>query len=1516
MRIFTKSLLLICFCLLSTQIFAQPTANFTATPIVGCAPLLVQFTSTSTGNPTSYQWNLGNSATSVLANPSTTYTTPGTYTVTLTVSNSNGSNTKTVTNYITVYGAPIVSFSANDTADCPPLLANFTNTSNPVTPGAATYNWSFGDGNVSNLQNPSHNYPYPGYYNVTLVVTNSGGCVASLTKPNYIHVYTPPVADFTASNTNNCNTPASVSFTPTITGSGPYTYSWNYGDGGTGTGANPSHSYTTAGIYTVSLIVTDVHGCKDTMVKPSYVSVGTLTAAFNTNPTSGCVNTPINFNNNSIGATSNYWDFDDGTNTTGTNPSHVYTTAGVYNVKLIVYNGNCSDSLTIPVTINPKPTASFDYLPNPPCPAPVNIQFNNSSTGGTSYYWVFGDGGTSNSMNPNHTYNAAGIYSPELIVTGANGCKDTIIKQDSLIFYPLDLAAGAVPVQGCVPLEVHFSSQTYTTIPSNGALYPYATSVWNWDFGDGGTSTLDTPIHTYTTAGTYTVTLTITTINGCTDIDSFQIHVGILPTAGFTVSPDTICNHGTVYFTNTSINATSYNWDFGDGSATGATNPSHLYTVSGIYTIILTAYNNGCPDTFKMDSVVTVHPPTANFYPKYSCDTPLMVKFVDTATIEATSRHWDFGDGNTSTAISPIHTYSTLGNYTVTLITYNNIYGCTDTMTTIIQLIDPHLSFITPDTAICKGDSITFVPTYTGTPATTYEWYINYWGYTDTSYGQWGYRYNQTGIYNMAVRVMDTHNCWDTAKRNNYIHVSKPTAAFSALPPVGCVPLSVLFTDTSHNIPGAYSVTRVWDFGNGTSTVNTASTNHMYNAAGLYDVTLIVTDNVGCSDTLTKPQYIDARKPIASFHANDTTLCIGQTAQFTNTSVGTSLSAVWDFGDGGTSTAFTTTHSYAATGNYTVKLIVTDPSGCKDSITKVSYINVSKPNAAFSMSDTFAICPPLNVLFTNTTTGAITYAWDFGNSSSSTLQNPSAIYTNPGVYNIQLIVTSNQGCKDTAYGTANVLGYAGGLSYTPLNGCAPLDVLFTANLTNVPSIIWDFSDGVTIPANGSSTTTHTYTTPGAYVPKLILSDGAGCLNSSQGVDTIKVDGILSGFITSPACVNTPIQFQDTSFSFFSPISTWLWNFSNGQQISTVNNPTFQYNSPGNYSVSLIVTNAHGCSDTLQKNITIYPLPIVSAGLDTSVCSGDVAQLMGSGAVSYVWTPATGVSCSTCQNTTATPTSSSNYVVTGTDIHGCVNTDTVHVNVQTITTSAVDNGGNICDDSTFQLLAYGAQTYVWHPSATLDDPNIANPVASPHSTITYTVLAYEGSCPPDSHTVKVVVFPKPIVNAGGDQTIVAGANAMLNATGSNIATFTWSPAITLSCITCSNPTATPKSTTAYRVLATSNYGCKNADTVTIYVLCDQSQLFVPNTFSPNGDGQNDVFFPRGEGLKYIKSFRIYNRWGEKVFEKTGIQLNDEANGWDGKYKGKDLSPDTYVYAIDGECESGEIVSWKGDVTLIR
>ncbi|MBS1782740.1 MAG: PKD domain-containing protein [Bacteroidetes bacterium] len=1516
-------------CFLATIAFAQgPTANFTATPLTGCSPLVVQFTNTSTGNATSYQWNLGNGVTSVQQNPSTTFINPGTYTVTLTVTDGTNSNTKTITNYITVVPNPSINFSATDTMDCPPLVTQFINNTSLGATGAGTYNWSFGDGSVSTLATPSHTYSAPGTYNVTLVATNSAGCVSTLQKSGFIQVFTPPTISFTGTPTSYCGTPDLVNFSTLVNGNGPYTYSWDFGDGGTGTGANPAHLYTTSGNYTVTVIVTDLNGCKDTLVKPNYISTGTLTANFSNTPTAGCVNAPIQFSNSSVGATTYFWDFGDGTNSNSASPSHTYALPGTFTVKLVAYNSPCADSITKQITVNAGPNVNFTFSPLQPCPAPINITFNNTSIGATTFAWTFGDGGTSNSTNPSHNYAQNNFFEVTLTGTNAFGCQTT--KKDTVKIHTLYANISPYSAAGCAPFSVPFGTYIYGIDPFTNLPYPYPSAInsWNWTFGDGGTSNAIAPTHIYTaTNTTLNCTVTVTTTNGCTTSATRQINVGTKPTASFIGFPDTACVKNSVLFTNTSTNTiptTNYTWSMGDGTNLSSKNALYAYQNSGYYKVSLIASNFGCNDTMSKDSAAYILAPTAKWNVAYNCDTPLRVKFYDTLSINPTGHTWYFGDGTTSTAKNPVHTYSALGIYTVSLVTSNNTFGCIDTLTKTIELVNPQINFSTPTTSICRGDSIVFTPTYTHTP-TNFSWQINGaapnwpfnpWSNPNPSSGAWGYRFNQKGVYTISVSTADIHGCRDTATRTNYVLVAKPTALFTATPTIGCAPLVVLFKDTSTNIPGVYSVTRTWDFGNTIGIVTTDTVSHVYPIPATYQVQLIVTDNIGCKDTLVKTNYIQARKPIAAFTASDSIACIGQTINFTSNSTGISLTNNWYFGDGTTATGNTVSKAYTQTGNYTVKLVVIDASGCMDSLIKSAYIKIQKPTAGFTVSDTQAVCPPLTVVFTNTSLNYLNSLWAFGNGSGATIPNPSTIYSSSGIYPVMLIVTDSKGCSDTATRTIKVLGYTGGFTYQPIYGCAPLLVGFKSKISGVPTMIWDFNDGVTQNLNGSDTASHLYISPGGYLPKIILSDNKGCVNANLGTTTIQVDDVLAGFVHTAPCVNTPITFTDTSFSFFKPISTWFWDFNNGQQTSNINPTTFTFPTNGSFKVTLVATNAGGCKDTVTRTIKVNDLPIVGAAFDTTICKGDETPLSAWGANSYTWSPNNGLACATCQNTLAAPVVTTNYVVTGTDANGCKNSDSVIISVKYITTSHTGLGGGICADSVFQLSAWGADKYSWSPAATLNDNSIANPLASPKTTTTYILQAWEASCLPDTHQVEVVVYPKPVVDAGKDDTVFAGISVVLIATGTDIASFIWSPGATLSCEQCTAPYANPRQTTTYYVTAISDKGCKSSDSVTLYIRCHNDQVFIPNTFTPNGDGQNDVFYPRGVGMKTITSFRIYNRWGELVFERHGFMLNDKSVGWDGSFKGVQLESDIFIYSVEGICDSGETVSWKGDVTLIR
>ena len=1499
-------LLLFLLFFLSAYTVSGQSANFTEDYISGCAPLVVHFTNTSTG-ATSYSWNLGNGVITAITDPSTSYLTAGTYTVTLTAYSGSSSSTHNV--IITVYPTPTVSFYASDTSVCMGEPITFTSTTTSGVAGPMTYSWNFGDGSSSTATSPTHTFPAPGYYNITLSATNSQGCVSSLTMTAYIHVFAPPIASFIASSTYVCNPPQSVTFTNTSSGAAPYTCTWSFGDGGTGSGSPTSHTYTADGSYNVTMVVTDANGCKDSITLPGYIYVGSVTAAFS-GPSTACINSSVTFTNTSGTHTSSFWTFGDGGTSTSNDGTHTYTTAGTYTVTLVVGDGPCTNTITHTITILPGAVASFSVSAT--CPAPAAATFTGTVPPGSTVSWLYGDGGTGSGTTSVHTYGACGNYSVSMIVTNSSGCKDTIIEPYTNYDLKVTLDHDSI-ASGCVPLTVHFNLQVFTDCPSVGP-YPFPIASYLWNYGDGSTTVSGglTATHTYTAVGTYTASVYVMTANGCVDTAHMLVLVGVKPVADFTAIPTVICFGLPDTFLNTSTGATSYEWFFGDGGSSTYADPTYIYTDPGVFTVTLIAYNNGCPDTMVRTLYLTVDSPKADIGSHYLCIPDNAITFGD-SSLGDNSHLWIFGDGTTSTADTLTHVFPALTIYTVTLTTFNNASGCRDTTTLIVDLARPVISFTATDTTICRDQWVFMTPTVTGGSGVTgYYWYRNGVIRDDDTSVIYLDTFHVTGLYTIRLIITDPHHCTDTLTKPNYIHVAKPVASFSEIPPSGCVPLPVNFTDLTTDLVGVPLTNFAWTYGDGGSaSVGITTVGHSFTVAGTYTVTEIVTDGYGCKDTATG--IVNAYKPIASFNAVPTFPCVGATVNFNNTSTGAATSS-WKFGDGGTSTAVSPTHIYTTSGTYTVILVVTDTHGCSDTAKYVNYITVTQPVAAFSESDSFSICPPLSEVFTNLSTGAVGYYWTFGDGNSSTNVSPGNLYITSGSFTVTLVASNLYGCKDTVTKRVVVYGYAGGFNYTPDTGCAPLTVYFTSVITNVPSIIWDFGDGSTSSSSSTEDTVHTYTIPGAYVPKLILSDNTGCQNSSLGADTIKVDGVIAGFTTANACLGDSVTFIDSSTSYWSLVKTVFWSF--GTDTTSLTSPTYYYDTAGTYTVTLTATDAWGCHSTVAENVIIYPPPAITASPDTTICAGDKATLFGYGGVSYTWGPAATLSCTACNPTQAATTVVTTYTVVGTDVHGCKNFDTVTVFLKTQTVSVAHGDTAVCDGTKVQIWDSGATKFTWAPPIGLSSSTIADPVADPNVTTTYTVTAQLGSCAPDVNYVTIIVYPLPTVNAGDDQTLIAGSLAQLGATGNNISTYAWSPDETLSCSTCSNPVASMSVTTTYVVDVASIHDCKNSDSVTIHLYCNTSQVFIPNSFTPNGDGQNDVFYPRGTGISNIKSFRIYNRWGELLFERTNIAMNDETNAWDGTFGGGTPRPDVYVYVVDAICETGEPIFIKGDVTIIR
>ncbi len=1512
-----------------SSVRAQLTAGFTASPTAGCAPLLVTFTNTTTPMAgTTFSWTFGTSGSSVLTSPSTSFTSVGTHVVTLVAT--NGSSTSTFTLTITVYPPPTVSFVVSDTTICPGTPVTFTSTSSGGVPGPMTYLWNFGDGTGTYTGSPVvHTFSAAGDYTITLLVTNAQGCQATLVKYTHVHVSPPPVASFPATIQYICNPPGSVTFVSTSAGTPPLSYTWKFGDGSPPS-TSGTHTYTAVGSYNVTLIVTDGNGCVDSLTRVGIVQVMSLAAEF-TFPTTACVFSPVTFTNTSSPHSTRTWTYGDGPgSTSGLNGSHTYSAPGTYLVTLTIGNPPCTHTVSHSITILPGPTADFTISPADPCPAPQTITYTGSGPAGTLYSWLYSPGsGTGTGSPATYTWPTNGVKTISMIVVDpVTGCRDTVTKNDTL--YDLEFRAWAVPFEGCVPLTVTFGGSAITHVPGPGSgPYPFPLGPFTVAWGDGpGSGTGTAPTHTYTAVGIYTATVTSTTSNGCPVTDVVRIEVGAPPQVTFTATPLHVCygSYTTVTFTATTVvgPVDEWYWVYGDGSSyldsvDGVS--THIYTLPGIFTVSVTPYYHGCPGIpFVRTNYVQIDSPKAIIASHILCTPANRVVFGD-SSLGDDSHVWIFGDGVTSTLDNPIHDYPLpLSSYVCTLATYNSNSGCRDTAYVAVPLVRTTPHFVASDTVICAGDSVNFTEWITGFgTVTSYAWYDNWVGFGSTVPIITKFFYAPGGYHTISLVIQNSNGCLDTITKPNYILVGKPDASFTGSPVSGCVPLTVNFSDLSTAVTGTSLITRMWNFGDGASYTGAGpAAVRTYTTAGTFNVRLIVMDNIGCYDTVINPSFVTVYDPVASFTATNTHPCLNVPITFNNTSSGGPFaSVVWDFGDGSpTSTATAPVHSYSALGTYNVTLTVTDSHGCTDAITNLSFINVTRPNAAFTMSDSVSVCPPLTVNFTNTSTGASTYAWTFGDGGGSSALSPTNMYITSALYTVSLVATNIYGCKDTAIHYVNIFGYAGAFDYTPLSGCAPLTVHFSATLSNVPTITWDFSDGYTSTTAFSDTISHTYSTPGWYIPKLLLSDGTGCQNSSVGIDTIKVDAVIPKFVTNPhpVCIGMPFNFIDSSRTYWAPITAWSWTYDGTG--STIASPTHTINNPGTYPVTLTVTNGWGCTGTINGEVVIDPPPVVTASPDTVVCVTDPATLFGYGALTYTWQPASTIACSSCNPAIATPVDVTTYTVTGTDKNGCQDTAVVTVGLRTHTIANAWGDTAVCFGVPVQLYDSGGHKYLWLPGTGLNNNKISNPIATPPYTVIYMAIAQLGSCIPDTNYVTVIIYPLPTVDAGPDQKLLAGSTAQLQATGTDIMTYEWSPSETLSCTTCYNPVASMTMMTTYWVDVTSDHGCKAKDSVKILLYCDNSQVFIPNAFTPNGDGENDVFYPRGMGLKAIKTFRIYNRWGELLFERAGIKLNDAQNAWDGSYKGGDPKPDVYVYIMEAVCYTGEDITIKGDVTIIR
>lgn len=944
-----------------------PTATFTPSSTVTCnAPVAVALTNTSTGTlALNSSWDFGdgsNGNTAGTAAINHTFALPGTYQVCLTVEDTEGCANETCTT-VTVLDDPNPQFTVSDNDVCAGQSVQFSSTTTPV---PMQYAWDFDNNGTTDATSATSSFSYPseGTYHPKLTVTYSPSCSAVLENSITITVNPGINASFNAAVTSSCLAPLNSTLISSVSGSGPFTYNWLINGGSVGSSANLTYSFPSAGTYDVALMISNANGCNATVLQNDYITISSPTVSFS-HPATACFDeavTPTSLAISGNSTITNYsWDFDgDGIEDSDeASPEYVYNMQGAYTISLDVITADgCSASFTSPTPIVVQAPLSTTFTSNYTTTCSANaIEFCIPAVNGNTYSWNFNDGSGWVIMAPNetcieHMYEDTGYYDLSImVINGACNIGDTL---ENYIYIEPPVALFDYAVDCNDNLTVTLLDQ------SIGA------NTVTWDFGDGSPTQEGPSIltHTYPSIGTYEVTLVAHGDDAA--CDDTKIHtlnlaapdasVGFSTTGGcaplnVTLFENTSNPHWDVDISNGDYLHADWNselsqWEveyYNQGNLYSYNSPANtnfwpqfVFTQMGCYDFTVHVINEfNCEDTQYYEDAVCVSAGSdfASFDINVIDDCQqVLIEFVPQAT-DITTSIWNFGDGSTSVLLNPTHEYLPPYDYNTPIsVTFaaENAQGCSSVVTQTLDLNLPAApSFIQTDDDGCVGDSFTFLNTTTG-PAASYSW-----DFGDPASGannissdiNGSHTYSANGIYEVCLSVTDINGCTRTYCEPNAVTIANPEVDFSYTSSINNCLFGVQFTNQTPGTNNNFE----WNFGDD-QTGTGANTYHTY-PLGVYDVTLTLTGNNGCVDSLVIPDILNYGSQIGPYSVElDDAPCAPFTVGLSAFNVtDTYFTYFWDFNDGyGDPTGATqVTHDYQAAGTYCPQLIMTDPNGCQ-----------------------------------------------------------------------------------------------------------------------------------------------------------------------------------------------------------------------------------------------------------------------------------------------------------------------------------------------------------------------------------------------------------------------------------------------------------------------------------------------------------------------------------------------------------------------------------------------------------
>ncbi|MFH1319861.1 MAG: PKD domain-containing protein [Bacteroidota bacterium] len=1339
-------------------------------------------------------WNFGDGNpddTTTGNNTNHSFADTGDYVVTLTVFNSCG-NTDIKTNTVRIdtsvgFDPWSVNMNINPNPTCPDGEVNIN-----ADWGYSMYVWDYGDGSPTDTTSGNdgnyvnHIYGSVGNYPVSVIFFNSCGNDTTIYDTVYVDSSTTfdPWSVYLNLNPGSVCPGGQVGFDAAW---GNMAYVWNYGDGSPtdstyGDNANnTNHTYSSLGNYPVSVKIYNYCGNDTTLYNTVYVdsTVGFSSGevSFNLGPNPSCPGGEVNFSTED-GYLSYVWDYGDGSPTDSTYgnesywSSHIYANTGNYNASLKITN-QCGIDTTLYATVvidsnatfpNDPWSMNFNVNPNPSCPdGPVYL---NAPSGYLAYVWDYGDGSPADSTYgkdanyTNHTYSSLGTYPVSLKITNYCG-------NDTILYSTVEIANNVGFPTDWFNIDVYYTPACPGEEVGFNAPWGHLAYVWNYGDGSPADSTYgdnaNNSNHSYSDTGTYNISVKITnfcgmdtTIYNTVEIDN---NANFPDDPGYSVNtwPDISCPGGEVYF-NAPTGNLSYVWDYGDSTYTDSTSDNssyHIYSDPGTYTFSVKITSFCGKDTTLYNTVVidsTADFPedlSLEFYYSPACPGQKIQLNAPSGNL---SYVWDYGDG--SPVVSSSDNYST-------------------------------------------------------------------------------HSYSDTGTYNVSVNV--TNFCGKDTTLYDKITIGEnvgfPSNISLDISPNPTCPGN----NVKLNAPYGYD-SYMWYFGDGDSAMGSAWVNHIYDSLGSYTVSVNITNNCGIDTTLSATITVDTSAAFSEwiyFDAEPGLSCPGDLVTFYTEDLYVSYS--WDFGDG--DTALTTSnkikHKYDSIGTYYASLTLTN--GCGNSTTVYETIvvdtNVSTANVGFSIPFNPS-CIGDEVFFSTEEGLSYTYSWDFGDNTYDTTIGAGAthIYADTGTYTATVIVTNGCGYtstfSDVVYIDTNAVpSFDSEMFGTPgesgVAGCPGDAVLFYFMGTS--DNVWDFGDGYTDVATDFLMTDmgfvvtvimHAYDTAGTYTVKLTLINSCGNSATDSIYVTIAQNLLVNGelYIEPPIGNSGYTTCTDITFVGLGG-SLFAWNFGDGNTMTTISpSVSHSYTAPGNYAVSVTITNDCGNSETYSGTVSVNaiggPALTFTSSSDVNCNSGSdgsatVSAISGDAPFTYLWDDPAGQTTATAGNLVA-----GTYNVTVTDVNGCSTTSGITIDEPvpiTLTTAIVEAACGTSNGSASVSPGSGTSpyTYLWSSGGT-------DSLESNLSAGSYTVTVTDSSGCSTSAAVNIINTGGPGISSSvNDVTCNDGADGSIDITISGVPPFTysWSNGNTIEDI--NNLTAG-----TYTLTVTDSNGCQSSVNATV------------------------------------------------------------------------------------------------------